>query len=272
MVDEIGRFLEEDCRWPTFAELDRVLYRDHDLQGEVLLSLPKDIVDIVPAPENGLVTPEARVALTVTGLRASGRGRRVLTTFLMVVRQAADLEHTWEPQPGHADDGPVLSAAEVARFNQVGRNGREDLFTKVGALLDVEPWGGCLIPGSTGPDWSFKIGRGVRPFRAVPDIDTYLKLRPATAPGEAAAAPDPLPPWWVALPAVCALVAIFIPAYLNWGLLQASALVLLIPTSIQSWRWRRICGRWRDLHVILYGLLALLSAVCFLVPSLPKII
>jgi hypothetical protein len=79
-------------RWPTFKELDQVLYRDHDLDAADLLpELPSGLLHGVDTGSVMHIAETTTIGLTAAGVAATGRGQRELDLFLAVVRHAVVL-------------------------------------------------------------------------------------------------------------------------------------------------------------------------------------
>ncbi|QXJ24048.1 hypothetical protein AGRA3207_005299 [Actinomadura graeca] len=266
-VDALGFFLDNNRQWPSVAAFDRMIYRRHGLQCEILLDLPPGLVEIQPAPEDGILDPSARVALTVPGYYAWGQGGLVLDTLVTVVRQAADLEYYAE---GHPNEHPVLKATDFTRYNQVGEAGWDTHLAKVGALLDVEPWGGRALPDSARSGWAYEVGREARRFRGVRDVRDYLALRPsAKESGHLNRTAEPATSPWPVLSALTGLLILVFGAYRDWGATPALALLVCLPAAIMTWRTYHLRGSWKDSRVRIYSFVTVASATCFVLSLLP---
>lgn len=167
LVDEVWALLCEAGRWPRFAELDRRLYRNCDLQAdEVLRSLPPGIV-----AGDGALPDDAEVALTVHGVARCGRGRRELGLFLEALALAVAAERDFEPS-ADGSGRPSITAAQVARA------GGHDhaLLLRLGLIMRVEGCGWSPVPGAD-PRWTFEVDRSVRRFQGVESLDDYRAAR-----------------------------------------------------------------------------------------------
>ncbi|MDG4814426.1 hypothetical protein O7628_02735 [Micromonospora sp. WMMD956] len=260
LLDEVWRFLTTKDRWPTFAELDRRLYREHGLQADAILpALPSGLVRGARANGSAPFVDSSEVALTTAGVHATGRAHREITLFLAVVRYAADLEREYEPPLDRPEDRPRLTSAAVARQFNLDEAGCGGLLLRVGAILAAERWGwsGSSVSGST---WAFEVDRGVRRFTAVPDLQTYfqrqgegeresrrgvgpLRQPPPAAGREAAAPVDPtgssgllLNVLAVALTAAGVAVA---GLQVHWEPMRSLLLIVAITAPVLVWhRWR----------------------------------
>jgi nucleoside phosphorylase len=196
----IWDFLVRDGRWPTFHELDQRLNREHELDAAVLLpQLPPGLLYGVGHGSNAFIGTETRVGLTVAGAASTGRAQRELGLFLDVVRHAVELERDFDPPADEPSLRPVLTSTQTADL--LGLTSAEDQrgLNRLGALLVAEQWGSTGFSGVGSASWQASIGREVRRFRRVENLDRYWELRPkfwepepqSTDPNPNQAAPKP---------------------------------------------------------------------------------
>ncbi len=161
-------------RWPTFAQVDRKLDRDFDLDAQVVSQrLPAEL--LYPRVD-GWLAPDRELGLTIAGAVACSGSQEDVRYFLEVVRFAAELERSWPGRPTEETDEPILTSADVVQRVQLPAAGREALLRRLSHLLTVEDWGWrSASPG--GPDWQFELSRQVRRFRGVSDLDQYWSIR-----------------------------------------------------------------------------------------------
>src|SRR6266508_499868 len=164
-------------RWPTFAQVDRKLDRDFDLDAQVVSQrLPAEL--LYPRVD-GWLAPDRELGLTIAGAVACSGSQEDVRYFLEVVRFAAELERSWPGRPTEETDEPILTSADVVQRVQLPAAGREALLRRLSHLLTVEDWGWrSASPG--GPDWPFELSRQVRRFRGVRDRRACSPARRAT--------------------------------------------------------------------------------------------
>lgn len=160
-------------RWPTFAEIDRKLDRDHDI----------DIASVAPTlPPGLLMPPDLRyvrgsepIRLSVAGAKACANSDEELKVFLASVRTAASKERA---HAGSDSSRPELVADDLRQLPELPVAGRDLILLRVGMLLGVENWGWTSYAQGdlSTPNWSFSVGRDVRRLRAVQTLDDYWAI------------------------------------------------------------------------------------------------
>jgi predicted nucleotide-binding protein len=183
-----------DAAWPVFARVDRLLYRDHDLDvSDVLRHVPVELLVGGRGHGGAPASPRDELRLTIAGAAACEGSSVVLETLVAAVAQAVLLERS-------ADDGgdPVLTADRVVHGASDGTAKIRDdnaarLARQVGLLLINEPWaaGGSLYEGG----WSVNVSRRVRAYAGASTVDAYLRRAAALASAQpsASAGEGPLP-------------------------------------------------------------------------------
>jgi len=163
-----------DAKWPTFAEIDRKLYRVFDLDArQVAQSLP---AELLYPPMNLPLPGDQQMRLTIAGAAACQGSEEDQRYFLQIIRYAAEVEKSWTGPPVEETEDAVLTAASVRRDVTLPAAGRDSLLARLGQLLAVEPWG-WQVASPDSPDWQFTMSRGVRPFRGVADLSHYWAIR-----------------------------------------------------------------------------------------------
>jgi nucleoside phosphorylase len=185
--------LVRDGRWPTFHELDQRLNREHDLDAAQLLPrVPPGLLYGVGHGSNVFIGTETRVGLTVAGAAATGRAQRELGLFLDVVRHAVELERDFDPPTDNPHLRPVLTSTDAAELLGLISAQDQEVLNRLGALLVAEQWGSTGFGGVGSASWQASIGREVRRFRQVENLDRYWELRPKFwEPDPQPAAPTP---------------------------------------------------------------------------------
>jgi hypothetical protein len=178
LLQAVWDLSSEMQRWPTFAELDRRWDARHD----------SDVIDVMRQLPAGYITgfsstmlPQASttMGLTVAGAAVCQDSQEVLATFLDFLRVAAATEREWNPRTDDPDARPALSDQDYERRARgLPAAGRADLLQLLFQLLKTEP---CGWTGLGGPDadghWTVTLGRGVRLYRGVTDLDDYWSRR-----------------------------------------------------------------------------------------------
>ncbi len=165
-------------RWPTFDELDWHLDQRHEL----------DVAEVIPAVPPGLLygvhphltvtpTPGQTIGLTAAGAARCTGSSEDLQAFVGVIRYAAELHRSWRPgDPTSAE--PVLTDAQVRQHVPLPAAGRDAMLSRLWELLQTEHWG--WVGAQRGEQgWQFNLGRDVRQFRNVRNIDDYQARRAA---------------------------------------------------------------------------------------------
>jgi hypothetical protein len=163
-------------RWPTFAEVDRHLYRSLSLDAHVTMQgLPREL--LYPVARELPLQPGEALRLTVAGASTCTGPAETLKLFVDVVRLAADLERDWIGLPAEQDTEPTLSSADLRNHLVLPAAGREALLRQVGHFLSVEPWGWTSGGSDGNGGWRFSFDRRVRRFRDVTDLQDYWSRR-----------------------------------------------------------------------------------------------
>src|SRR6266568_3951970 len=159
-------------RWPTFAELDRVLDSAHDIQAvDVLRGMPAGFIygtspsSPVPPMDN------QEIGLTVAGVAACQDTSEILSIFVEFIQIATRIEKGWQPPSDQPDAQPGLSDTDFAqRSSTLPAAGRDDLLQLLFLVLKVERagWARLSANPSTG-HWIIYSSRQIRDFRNVAD-------------------------------------------------------------------------------------------------------
>ncbi len=189
-------------RWPTFAELDRVLDSLHNIQAvDVIRGMPPEFI-YGASPGSPVPTMDSQeIALTVAGVAACQDTSEILSIFVEFIQMATSIEKGWLPAPGELETRPGLTDTEFAqRSKTLPAAGRGDLLQLLFLMLKVERpgWAGLSANPSTG-HWTIYVSRQIRDFRNIVDIGDYWSRRskpcearvPASTPaGQATTSPD----------------------------------------------------------------------------------
>jgi hypothetical protein len=178
-LDAIWDFLLSGGRWPTYQELDQVLYRSYDLDAAVLLpELPHGLLYGVAAGSARSIGATTSIGLTAAGVHATGRGQRELDLFITVVRHAVTVQRDYDPPADQPHLQPGLTSADVATLLELDLPDAAALLKRLSFILEAEQWGWTNFGGLGTDAWEVRVGREVRRFRHVRDVATYWDLRP----------------------------------------------------------------------------------------------
>lgn len=158
-------------RWPTLDHVDRSLDQRFDLDAHLVIQgLPAEL--LYPPPLSTAPPSGQQLCLTIAGAAACACSQEDATFFIEAVRLAAEMQRDW-PCPSEDTDEPRLETADLVSRARLPAAGRNALLTRVGLLLQVEPWGWSSANVGEA-DWSFVLSRGVRRFRGVKDLGPQL--------------------------------------------------------------------------------------------------
>lgn len=170
--------------WPTFAEVDRALDLEDDVDAaDVLRHLPEGLA-YPPINDSGYVdsffTERQRVGLTVAGAAACEGSTPTTEALLAFIRLAVDVERRWEPQAGQGQTC-YFSAGDFA-----ARAGL-DLSADARLLGTLSVFIGDTFIGAfwraSAADWTVSIDREVRAYRGVQSVAEYwqkwTQIKPA---------------------------------------------------------------------------------------------
>ncbi len=163
-------------QWPTYNVIDRILYREHQINiDDVLRRAPEELVVGGRADGSGSPRAEEQLWLTPAGVMACKRSERAIDAFTDAIVAAVklDREHLDGGYPkmkadqiiqGASDGGPGAVSAEV-----------KSLARQVGLMLVFEPWvlSGSLYEGG----WEIGIKRTVRAYSGVSSFNDYWTRR-----------------------------------------------------------------------------------------------
>lgn len=178
-------FLERG-RWPLFRQIDDELFAPPGVLDAhaILQTIPSEL--IYPPALGTPPSPTQLLKLTVAGIQWCGVAagdsqsakfaRSELRWFIALVKLAAErrMTHSGSPRP---DQDPELSFRDAIRM--IGVNGAPaGTLTRLGLMLEVEPWGYSAASRVGEHDWLFRIRREARRFYAISTPADYWALRP----------------------------------------------------------------------------------------------
>lgn len=182
----IWDYLLAHQRWPTFAALDRQLYGRYGLQAEDILNATPE--GLICETRDGLsVMPRDNelIRLTIAGIRACEGTDQIISIFLNTIGLAIEVEREWPESADPEGTWPDLTAELVLVRLGLGRAGSAALIQTLASILLVEPWG-WVSSDTSAPNWRFTIGRQVRRFRGIADLNDYWDRRKPNAPASSA--------------------------------------------------------------------------------------
>ncbi|MEU6421110.1 TIGR02391 family protein [Streptomyces spiralis] len=175
LLDAIWVFFVRSRRWPTFDDVDRMLY-SADLEFE------DAVQQLCPALLRGLDPNISQIpqgmqelSLTIAGAANCAGTEPAIRVFLEMVRTAAMNERLFHPsEPG---EQPTLDPGDM-RYAASGMKFVSPPVAFVAASLAMnEP---CFRGGTRNPEtlkWSLTCDRGIRPFADVSGLDDYWRIR-----------------------------------------------------------------------------------------------
>jgi hypothetical protein len=168
----------ETGEWPLFQFVDRRADRDLDIDiAQVLPAIPKELIRSYRA--GGVAfQPSDRIWLSVEGIACCSDAESDLARFLELLRWCAEREREFEPStPGEVEELTVTAEDYADSGGSVQPLTALEL-TKLGTLLVTEPVAVWTTAGEAQTDhWRFTIGREIRRYRDVRDVDDYLRRR-----------------------------------------------------------------------------------------------
>lgn len=159
--------------WPTFAAIDRPLYRIGVDAVKVIMRLcPRYLRTDYPQAPNAT----HRLRLTVEGLARIPNARQLVDTWVSVVRYIARFESSYSPGPGEPDE-PAIESSDIAKYLTFPRPPAvADTYAhQIGMLLKEEPQLWTLCGGTEG-GWRITVSRRARDFDKVESVDDYLAV------------------------------------------------------------------------------------------------
>jgi hypothetical protein len=167
-------------RWPTFAELDRRLDSEHDIQAlEVFRELPPGFLYGVDPDSSVPPMDGQEIGLTVAGVAVCHNTREILPVFVEFIQLATSAEKGWQPPADKPTAQPSLTDIEfasLARTLPVADRGH--MLQLLFLVLKAEGTGWADYSDEPGTGhWAISFNRQIRVFRKARDIDEYWSRR-----------------------------------------------------------------------------------------------
>lgn len=180
LLQAIWDIAVETGNWPTFAELDRLLDSQYDIQAvDVLRAMPPGFLYGV-GPSSPMPPMDSQeIGLTIAGVAACQNTSEILSVFVEFIQMATSTEKGWQSPTDQPDAQPSLTDVEfAAKARTLPAAGRDRLLQMLFLIFQTERngWAGCTADPSTG-HWTIFFNREIRAFRNVRDIDDYWSRR-----------------------------------------------------------------------------------------------
>lgn len=164
--------------WPQFEYVDRRLDQSGMDAVAALQNMPTGLIQGFPDMFRREPSDDAMLPLTIAGAARCPGSADLVQLFVSLIRRLAETEKLWPAGPGR--ERPALTSAEVASdFGLPPSMAAQEL--RLAFLIARSEPG---VTGSSSPQddpsaWTLRADRRIRPFRAVPDIGAYWRIRSA---------------------------------------------------------------------------------------------
>lgn len=174
LLQTVWDLLAAGEHWPSYRTVDRQLYRERQLDVDVVLARTPETLLLGGRPMDGARPHEnAQLSLTVAGAAACTGSDLALKVLVAAARLAGDLELRSLPD----GQDPMLKFEEAAATAGVRMTGEHahEIARQSGLLLHAEPWTGHIVLHQGG--WQLTVDRRARPYSDVTDLPRYWALR-----------------------------------------------------------------------------------------------
>jgi hypothetical protein len=168
LLQTVWDMLASGDHWPTYERVDRVLYHQHHLAIDTVISRTSTDLLRGGRPEGGAPPrDDGQLMLTLAGAASCSGSGPAIDVVVAAARLAAAAEREVDP----AADDPLLTFEQVAGELGIDPAGAWDVARQSGLLLVSEPWTGSssLTEGS----WQLRVDRRARPYVGVHDLAEY---------------------------------------------------------------------------------------------------
>lgn len=196
LLNAVWRHFAKTGRWPTFEQIDRILYRD-DIEFErAVAQLPEGLLmgidrDLKRRPPQA----DQEIRLSLVGAVHCDDSAAEVKALVGMVRVCGVIERDWEPEGGDSAPSQPYLDPEVLRSHPAFDAGvfpPAEVIYRAAHLSLHEPWSSGLGHQPESLSWRVNFDRRVRPFAAVTALVDYWKVRTTVLAPEAAVQPVPL--------------------------------------------------------------------------------
>lgn len=174
LLQTVWDMLAAGEHWPTYQRVDRVLYHQHNLAVDTIISRTSTDLLWGGRPEGGAPPrDDGQLTLTLAGAASCSGSGPAIDVVVAAAHLAADAERDADP----ADEDPVLTYDEAARVVGLNLVGARDVARQSGLLLAHEPWTGGI--SLSHESWQIPVDRRARPYAGVHDFADYWARRQA---------------------------------------------------------------------------------------------
>jgi predicted nucleotide-binding protein len=175
LVQATWNFAQEQLRWPTFAELDRMVDRDFGIEIlGALREMPPGILYGAGPGSPAIPADSQRIGLTVAGIAACPGTDEILSLYIDFIQLATQAERNWRPPSGKPDSGPQLGIGDLYSHTRVKARSAHEILP---LIIETEQMGWGVISFRTRHDWGVSLTRDIRRFRNIASIDDYWSKR-----------------------------------------------------------------------------------------------
>lgn len=174
LLQSVWDLLATGEHWPKYRAVDRQLYRERQLDVDVVISRTPETLLLGGRPTGGArPNADAQLSLTAAGAAACTGSDLALEVLVAAARLAGEAE--LRTMPDWQD--PMLRFEEVAATAGVRVTGEhaQKIARQSGLLLHAEPWTGHILLHQGG--WQLTVDRRARPYSNVTDLPRYWALR-----------------------------------------------------------------------------------------------
>jgi hypothetical protein len=174
LLQMVWDMLAAGDHWPTYGRVDRVLYHQHDVAIDTVISRTSTDLMRGGRPEGGAPPrDDGQLMLTLAGAASCSGSGAAIDVVVTAARLAAVAERDADP----AGDDSLVTFEQVATAVGIDPAGARDIARQSGLLLVSEPWTGSnsLSEGS----WQIRVDRRARPYAGVHDLAGYWARRQA---------------------------------------------------------------------------------------------
>ncbi|MGR3872668.1 TIGR02391 family protein [Streptomyces graminifolii] len=182
LLNSVWRYFAQVGKWPTFEQIDRILYRDEIQFEDAMAQLPKGLVmGVDPDLKHRPPSADQPIYLSLAGAVHCDDTAPEVKAFVGLVRLGAVIERDWEPEPddSSAPSHPFIDP-EVLRSHpdfDPGVFPPAEVLYRAAHLTQFEPFRSGIGYRPEDLYWRVSFDRRIRPFAEVTSLVDYWKVR-----------------------------------------------------------------------------------------------